>query len=181
MGANALARLDRNVLAQPGVRSVIVLLGINDVAWPGTAFAPGATRPTLDDLVSGYRQFIAQAHLRGVRVIGTTLTPFEGALPGTPLADYYDPGKERLRQAVNAWIRTSDAFDAVLDADRVLRDTDRPSRLAARDALRRRGPPASGRRRPPRDRRGGGPRRAVRSGAGRQVRSKRSIPNVRGC
>lgn len=93
MGVNALARLERDVLAQPGVRSVIVMLGINDIAWPGTAFAQHAQRPTLDALTAGYRQLVEQAHTRGVRVIGTTLTPFEGALPGTPLANYYSADK----------------------------------------------------------------------------------------
>lgn len=131
MGASALARLDRDVLSQPGVQSVIVLLGINDIAWPGTAFARDATRPSLDDLTAGYRQLIEQAHARGVRVVGGTLTPFEGALPNTPLDDYYNVDKDALRQALNAWIRSSGAFDAVIDFDAVLRDPSHPARLAA--------------------------------------------------
>lgn len=131
MGANALARLDRDVLAQPRVCSVIVLLGINDIAWPGTAFARDAQRPTLDTLTAGYRQLIEQAHTRGVRVIGATLTPFEGALPGTPLQNYYRPDKEALRQRVNDWIRDSGAFDAVIDFDAVLRDPRHPIRITA--------------------------------------------------
>jgi len=132
MGANALARLERDVLAQPGVRSVIVLLGINDIAWPGTAFAKHAEPPTLASLTAGYRQLIAQAHSRGIRVLGATLTPFEGALPGTPLADYYQPGKDALRAQVNDWIRHSGAFDAVIDFDAALRDPANPARIAAR-------------------------------------------------
>ena len=132
MGVNALARLERDVLAQPGAQSVIVMLGINDIAWPGTAFAPQASRPTLAALTAGYRQLVAQAHMRGLRVIGATLTPFEGALPGTPLSNYYQLDKEALRQRVNDWIRHSGAFDAVIDFDAALRDPDHPTRLAAR-------------------------------------------------
>lgn len=132
MGVNALARLERDVLAQPGVRSVVVMLGINDIAWPGTAFAREAPRPTLDALTAGYRQLIEQAHSRGLLVIGATLTPFEGALPGSPLEDYYHPDKDALRRQVNAWIRNSGAFDAVIDFDEVLRDPAHPTRMAAR-------------------------------------------------
>lgn len=132
MGVNALARLERDVLAQPGVRSVVVVLGINDIAWPGTAFARKAPRPTLEALTAGYRQLIEQARNRGLRVIGATLTPFEGALPGTPLEDYYHPDKDALRRQVNDWIRHGSAFDAVIDFDAVLRDPAHPARMAPR-------------------------------------------------
>ncbi|MCC7643410.1 MULTISPECIES: SGNH/GDSL hydrolase family protein [unclassified Janthinobacterium] len=129
MGDNAQARFERDVLAQPGVRTVVVLLGINDISWPGTAFAPRQKRPTLEELTNGYTQLIAQARSRGVRVIGATLTPFEGALPGTPLSNYYQPEKDALRQQVNAWIRASGSFDAVLDFDALARDPAHPLRL----------------------------------------------------
>ena len=129
MGDNALARFERDVLAQPGVRTVIVLLGINDISWPGTAFAPRSKRPTLEELTNGYTQLIAQAHSRGVRVIAATLTPFAGALPGTPLSNYYQPEKDALRQQLNAWIRASGLFDAVLDFDALARDPAHPLRL----------------------------------------------------
>lgn len=132
MGEHALARLERDVLAQPGVRSLIVLLGINDISWPGTAFARQAPRPTLQDMAEGYRQLVARARSHGLRVIGATLPPFEGALPGTPLDDYYQAEKDDLRRQVNAWIRLSGAFDAVIDFDAVLRDGAHPSRMAAR-------------------------------------------------
>ena len=131
MGENALARFERDVLAQAGVRAVVVLIGINDISWPGTAFAPQERRPTLEELSSGYRQLIAQARSRGVRVIGATLTPFEGALPGTPLNNYYQPEKEALRQQLNAWIRDSGSFDAVLNFDAWARDAAHPQRLLA--------------------------------------------------
>ena len=129
MGDNALARFARDVLAQPGVRTVIVLLGINDISWPGTAFAPRAQRPTLEDLTAGYAQLVAQARSRGVRVVGATLTPFAGALPGTPLSNYYQLDKDALRQQLNAWIRASGLFDAVLDFDALARDPASPLRL----------------------------------------------------
>ncbi|MGK5078678.1 SGNH/GDSL hydrolase family protein [Janthinobacterium sp. HLX7-2] len=129
MGENALARFERDVLSQPGVRAVVVLIGINDISWPGTAFAPQQQRPTLEELSKGYARLIAQARSRGVRVIGATLTPFEGALPGTPLDDYYQPEKDALRQQLNAWIRDSGSFDAVLDFDAWTRDPAHPLRL----------------------------------------------------
>ena len=129
MGENALARFERDVLAQPGVRTVVVLLGINDISWPGTAFAPREQRPTLAELKAGYAQLLAQARRRSVRVVGATVTPFEGALPGTPLSDYYQPEKELLRQQLNAWIRGSGQFDAVLDFDALARDPAHPLRL----------------------------------------------------
>ena len=129
MGEKALARFGRDVLDQPGVRAVIVLIGINDISWPGTAFAPRAPRPTLEELTNGYAQLVAQARRRSVRVIGATLTPFAGALPGTPLDDYYQPEKDALRQQLNAWIRASGTFDAVLDFDAWARDPAHPQRL----------------------------------------------------
>lgn len=132
MGANALARLERDVLAQPGVRGLIVMLGINDIGWPGTAFARHMPRPALEALTLGYRQLIEQARSRGIRVMGATLTPFEGAMPGTPLADYYQPDKDALRQQVNDWMRHGGAFDAVIDFDAALRDRHHSARLAAR-------------------------------------------------
>lgn len=129
MGENAQARFGRDVLAQPGVRTAVILLGINDISWPGTAFAPRAQRPTLEELTNGYAQLVAQARGRGVRVVGATLTPFAGALPGTPLSDYYQKEKDALRQQLNAWIRASGTFDAVLDFDAWARDPAHPQRL----------------------------------------------------
>ncbi|WP_211100204.1 SGNH/GDSL hydrolase family protein [Azospirillum halopraeferens] len=129
MGRNALARFDRDVLAQGDVAAVVVLIGINDIAWPGHPFAPDLPPPAVDDLIAGYRQLIARARVAGVPIVGATLTPFRGALAGTPFEGYHTPEKDRLRHEVNAWIRESGAFDAVLDLDAVLRDPDDPSRL----------------------------------------------------
>ncbi|ODA91930.1 lipase [Mesorhizobium sp. SEMIA 3007] len=129
MGVKASARFNRDVLAQPGVKAVILLIGINDISWPGTPFAPEKSLPSLAALTTGYLQLAAQAHAHNLIIIGGTLTPFEGALSGTPLDAYYTPEKEALRQKVNNWIRTSGAFDAVVDFDLLLRDPVHPTRL----------------------------------------------------
>ncbi|MEE9876807.1 MAG: GDSL-type esterase/lipase family protein [Stenotrophomonas maltophilia] len=139
---SALARFQRDALDQPGVSSVIVLIGINDISWPGTAFARKQARPTLAELQAGYRALAEQAHRRGLRILGATLMPFAGALPGTPLDDYYHPDKDALRRQLNAWLRT----------DRPVRRGDRPGRGPARSGrsvtdgrrLRLRRSPASG-------------------------------------
>lgn len=129
MGANALARFQRDVLAQSGIRAVIVLMGINDIAWKDTPLALSDESTTAQDLIAGYKQLIARAHARGVRIIGATLTPFEGALEDTPMRGYYSADKERVRQQVNDWIRHSGAFDAVIDFDAILRDPTHPTKL----------------------------------------------------
>nr|WP_209021085.1 SGNH/GDSL hydrolase family protein [Allopusillimonas ginsengisoli] len=129
MGVNGVARFERDALSLPGVSSVIVLLGINDISWPGTLFAPHHARPTLSELTAGYRQLAEQAHRKGIKLIGATLTPFEGALPNTPLNNYYNADKNALRQQLNRWIRHSGVFDAVVDFDRQLRDPLHPNRL----------------------------------------------------
>ncbi|WP_075794767.1 SGNH/GDSL hydrolase family protein [Massilia putida] len=129
MGRSALARLEQDVLSQPGVSDVIVLLGINDIGWPGSPFAPNERAASLDELTAAYRQLVAAAHVRGVRVTAGTLPPFEGALAGTPYAGHYSADKEHLRQQLNQWIRTAGALDAVVDFDAVLRDPAHPRRL----------------------------------------------------
>ncbi len=129
MGANALARFDRDVLGQPQVRTVIVLMGINDISWNGTPFAPDEAPVGADELIAGYRQLIARAHARGLRIIGATLTPFEGALPDTPITGYYSADKEQVRQTGNRWIRQAHEFDAIIDFDALLRDPAQPARF----------------------------------------------------
>jgi lysophospholipase L1-like esterase len=129
MGANALARFEQDVLAQPGAKTVIVLIGINDIGWPGSPFAPGERAVTAAELIAGYQQLITLAHVHQVRIVGATLPPFEGALAGTPFEGHYSAAKDQVRQAVNTWIRSADAFDAVIDMDAVLRDPARPSRM----------------------------------------------------
>jgi lysophospholipase L1-like esterase len=132
MGANASARLATEVLAQPNVRAVIVLLGTNDIGWPGSPLAPADAPATAAQLIAAYQQLIARGRTHGVRVVGATLLPFEGAMEGTPVEGYFSPAKEVVRQAVNAWIRDSGAFDAVVDFDAAMRDPARPGRLLPR-------------------------------------------------
>lgn len=129
MGVNVAARLERDVFAQPNVKAAILLIGINDISWPGTDFAPDQTRPSADEMIAGYRQVIALADAHDVRLIGATLPPFEGALTGTPLGNYYDAEKDALRQEINRWIRESGAFEAIVDFDAVLRDPANPARM----------------------------------------------------
>ena len=117
VGPNALARFDRDVLAQPGVTHVTVLEGINDIGAGGAK-----PSPTVADLIAGHRQLIDRARARGLRVYGGTILPFEGAA-------YWTPEGEAKRQALNDWIRNSGAYDAVLDFDRLVRDSARPTRM----------------------------------------------------
>lgn len=134
MGVSALARFDRDVLSVPGVRQVIVLIGINDIGTPGSHFGGGkpllsaSQEPTLAALIGGYRQLIERAHEHGLRIFGATLTPFEGTANG-----YYTPQKEQLREAVNRWIRTSGAFDGVIDFDAATHDPKHPGRMLTAD------------------------------------------------
>jgi lysophospholipase L1-like esterase len=123
-GVNALARFDRDVLSQPGVRDVIVLEGINDIGQAGQD-APASEAVSAGDIIAALRQLIGRAHERGLRIYGGTLTPFAG----TTFPGYFSPEKEVRRQAVNAWIRTSGAFDGVIDFDRAVRDPDHPDRI----------------------------------------------------
>ncbi|WP_295812358.1 SGNH/GDSL hydrolase family protein [uncultured Nitratireductor sp.] len=129
MGVNVAARLERDVLSQPNVKAAILLIGINDISWPGTDFAPDQQRPTAEEMIAGYRQIIELARMNNIRLIGATLPPFEGALSGTPLDNYHHPDKDALRQEINRWIRESDAFDSIVDFDVVLRDPDHPARI----------------------------------------------------
>ena len=131
MGVKVAGRLDRDVLDQPGVRTVIVLIGINDIAWPGTEFAPNDPSVRIEDLMDGYSSLAARARARGVRVIGATLTPIEGALPDSPIHGYASPAKDQQRQAINNWIRASGVFDGVIDFDALARDPNHPARLRA--------------------------------------------------
>lgn len=127
LGPNALARFDRDVLGQAGVRYLIVLEGVNDLGvlardHPVTVAEHAAL---VADLEQGYRQIVARAHDRGIKVIGATILPFGGSA-------YYHPGAvgEADRIAVNRWIRSAGVFDAVVDFDAILRDPAHPDRLA---------------------------------------------------
>ena len=119
VGTSASARLDRDVLVLSGARYVIVLAGINDIGFPGS--------PSADEIIAGHRQIIDRAHAMGLKVYGGTLTRFQAYLPGI----YYTAGGEAKRQAVNHWIRTSKAYDAVIDFDKAIRDPINPAIIRA--------------------------------------------------
>ncbi|WP_198137693.1 SGNH/GDSL hydrolase family protein [Terriglobus sp. TAA 43] len=111
-GVSALARFDRDVLSRPGVRWIILLEGINDINIHGQVEDDDAL--TAEDLIAGYRQIVARAHMNNIKVMGATLTPEEGVWLAGPVG-------EATRQKVNAWIRATGNFDAIVDFDQVLR------------------------------------------------------------
>lgn len=123
-GVNALARFDRDVLAQPGVKYIIVLEGINDLGHPGSS-APASETVSAEDIIAGMKQMIERAHEKGIKIFGATLTPFEA----TTIRGYFSPEKESQRKAVNEWIRTGKAFDGVIDFDKAVRDPEHPDRM----------------------------------------------------
>ena len=121
-GPSALSRFDRDVLALPGVRYLIVFEGINDIGLPSMVGDP--VQPvSADALIAGLRQLAERAHEHGVIAYGATITPFEG------IEGYFTPEGEMTRQAVNNWIRTGGAFDAVLDFDAIVQDPEHLARL----------------------------------------------------
>lgn len=142
VGPNALARFDRDVLAQAGVRWLIVFEGVNDLGRlarieqgkdPEPPRFDPAGRPKgpsprhevlVQQVIAAYQQIITRAHAHGIRVFGATITPYVGS-------DYYNPGEanEADRKAVNAWIRAPGHFDGVIDFDQAVRDPQRPDRL----------------------------------------------------
>lgn len=119
-GISALARFDRDVLSIAGIKWVILLEGINDINFRG--WDDSTDGLTSDDLIAGYKQIIERSHTHGIKVIGATLTAEEGVPTMTERG-------EKIRQEVNEWIRTSNAFDAVVDFDEVIRDPSRPIRM----------------------------------------------------
>jgi lysophospholipase L1-like esterase len=125
-GVNALARFDRDVLAQPGVKYVIVLEGINDLGHAGTS-APESETVSAEDIIAGMKQMIERAHEKGIKVFGATILPFEGTLA----KGYFTPEKEVKRKAVNVWIRNGKAFDGVIDFEKAVRDPKNPDRMFA--------------------------------------------------
>jgi len=126
--ASGLSRLDRDVFSQPGVKTLIVLIGVNDIGMLSREgpVTPEGRQAVVEGLIAGYRQLIARAHDQGIRVIGTTILPFGGTKTYRSDAD-----AQADRQAVNQWIRASGAFDAVVDLDAVTRDPANPDRLKA--------------------------------------------------
>jgi lysophospholipase L1-like esterase len=133
IGVSALARFDRDVSSQPNSSYVIVLEGINDIGiGAGTfkdfkiedgKFVSTGRAVTAEQLITAYQQLIARAHSRGLEIIGGTLLPFKGSF-------YFSAEREQVRAAVNHWIRTSRAFDAVIDFERAVADKTDPGRMA---------------------------------------------------
>ncbi|MGW6909419.1 SGNH/GDSL hydrolase family protein [Streptomyces sp. NPDC054940] len=113
-GQSALNRLERDVLSQPGVRTVFLFQGVNDIK--------AHTGVTAEDLIEGYREIVDRAHAAGKCVVVATVGPFKGW-------HEWDPAAEAVRQEVNTFLRTSGEFDAVTDFDRILRSPYDPARM----------------------------------------------------
>jgi lysophospholipase L1-like esterase len=126
-GGSGLRRLDRDVLAQPGVTHVIVMLGTNDLR---NRWAKPEEEVTAEQMIAGLGQMAVRAHSAGIKIIGATLTPFGNE---TFMANAWNPTREKHRVAVNEWIRNSGAFDAVADFDAALRDPEIPTQMRASD------------------------------------------------
>ena len=118
-GVSVLARFDRDVLAQPGIKYLVFMEAINDI---GGASRAGATPVTTEEIIAIYKQMIARAHMRGIKVIGATLTPYEGA-------GYFSDQGEVIRSAVNDWIRTTGLLDGMVDFDLATRDPEHPKKF----------------------------------------------------
>ncbi|MET9516715.1 SGNH/GDSL hydrolase family protein [Streptomyces sp. NPDC002994] len=117
-GEKGVARFKTDVLSEPGVGTVIVLEGINDIGGSQEGVPDGPTpEVSVSRLIDGHRTLIRQAHAKGIKVVGATLTPVKGSF-------YYSEANETKRDAVNHWIRTSGEYDAVVDLDRALADPD---------------------------------------------------------
>lgn len=132
-GVNALARVDRDILAKPGARLVILLEGINDIVWPSmkplrqkdgsiwkNPFVDQVV--TASQLISGMKQVINRVHAHGMKIFGATITPYKGST-------YFNKEGEGIRETVNQWIRTSGAFDGVIDFDAAVRDPADPQQF----------------------------------------------------
>ena len=120
-GPSALARFDRDVIAQTGVKYLIILEGINDIGRLKEPHEEG-DKITADDLIFGLSQLVTRAHQHGIKVFGATLTPY---LP----TGYSSPQGEQVRQAYNQWIRTSGVFDGVIDFDKITQDPAHPDQF----------------------------------------------------
>lgn len=119
---SALRRFDRDVLAQTGAKYLIVLEGINDIGHIVSATQDDPA-DSAEDLIRALEQIAVRAHSHGIKVIGATITPYESC-------KYASPEGEKMRQAVNQWIRTSKSLDGVADFDKVVRDPTHPARFA---------------------------------------------------
>jgi lysophospholipase L1-like esterase len=121
-GASALARFDRDVLARAGVEWLVLMEGINDINFTALPGVPPHEQTTAAEIIEGLSQLVDRAHAHGIKVMGATLTPMGGLW-------LHNPATEALRQEVNAWIRSSGKYDALVDFDAVTRDPAQPQRL----------------------------------------------------
>jgi len=121
-GPNALSRFDRDVLAQAGVKYLIILESINDIGHAQDPVKPYDV-VTAEDLIVGLGQLATRAHTHGIKVYGATLTPYVGA-------KYASPSGEAMRQAVNKWIRTTNQLDGFIDFDKATQDSANPAVFA---------------------------------------------------
>lgn len=128
LGPNALGRIDRDVLAQSGVKYAMIFEGVNDIGTADTTTA--AQKLVGDQLISTFEQIIMRVHTFGIPIFAATITPF-GA-PNSSDQPYSDPTREATRQRVNTWILNSGAFDAVIDFDKTVRDPNIPSQLSSK-------------------------------------------------
>ncbi|KAL2004504.1 hypothetical protein VTN00DRAFT_3389 [Thermoascus crustaceus] len=129
LGPNVISRLDRDVLAQSGIRYAMIFEGVNDI---GVAAPDAASQTAIGDRVIGaYEQTVSRIHTFGIPVFGATITPFGTPDGSTIVQPYSNSEREKTRQRINQWIRESHVFDAVIDFDWILRDPKEPSQLAS--------------------------------------------------
>jgi lysophospholipase L1-like esterase len=121
-GDNMLARLERDVLRVDGVSHIILFAGINDIGMSGKTVFGDYPTIAADDVIAGYRQIIARAHAKGIKVVIGTLMPFMGS-------GFYSSEKDLIRLAVNTWIRSSKEFDGVVDFEAIIRDPGDPRKV----------------------------------------------------
>ncbi|KAJ5143438.1 Extracellular GDSL-like lipase/acylhydrolase [Penicillium bovifimosum] len=128
LGPNVLSRIDRDVLAQSGVRYAMIFEGVNDI---GVADTDPTTQAEIEKgLIAAYKQIATRIHALGIPFFGATITPFGSAKDADYIQPYSNAEREKTRQNINRFIRESGVFDAVLDFDKVLRDPKAPSQLA---------------------------------------------------
>jgi lysophospholipase L1-like esterase len=130
MGESALARFDEDVLSLPGVKYMIVFEGVNDlgnrfgVRGPNQPPLPGLIQPqiTVEQMIAGYKQLVARAHAKGIKVIGSPIGPYKGA-------SYWNEEGEAARQRINDWIVNSGTFDGVVRLDTAFADPADPRQM----------------------------------------------------
>lgn len=128
LGPNVLSRVERDVLSHSGVKYVMIFEGVNDI---GTAATDPQSQSAIgDSIIAAYKQIIARVHAAGLPIFGATITPFCAPPEQASIQPYSNPEREKTRQRVNEWIRTSGRFDAVVDFDKILRNPGNGSMLA---------------------------------------------------